>query len=87
MCVDNEDDKTPLLPTNKPQPPPSPFPPVYIPINLYERRIQPCLVEFFGTAMFVYAGTMTQQNELLLANAIGHGLTIAMLILAMGKVR
>ena len=55
--------------------------------SYYARRIQPCLVELFGTTIFVFIGTLTAQNQLLLTNAVGHGLTIATLIMAFGKIR
>lgn len=55
--------------------------------SFYETYMQPCIAEFLGTTFFVFIGTMSQQNELLLGIAIAHGLSIALLIYSFGKIR
>ena len=55
--------------------------------NFFENYLRPCIAEFIGTTMFVFIGSMTQQNELLLAMAIGSGLAYAMLVSSFGRLR
>ena len=56
-------------------------------LRFFEKFIQPCLAEFLGTTLFVYIGTMSTQDELVLATAIAHGLTMALLIYGIGSIR
>lgn len=55
-------------------------------LSLYDRFVQPCLVEFLGTAFYIFIACMSQQNELLLAQAIAQGLVIALLLISFGKI-
>ena len=57
--------------------------------GFFERFVQPCAAELFGTAVFVFVGTMAacMQPADLLAVAFTHGLAIAVLITGLGHIR
>ncbi|KAI8500099.1 Aquaporin-8 [Branchiostoma belcheri] len=63
------------------------------PANLYETYVMPCLAEFVGLLIFVFIGTMVTGYSAsagslwLLGVALAHGLTIALLIIAIGHIR
>ncbi|XP_019614846.1 PREDICTED: aquaporin-8-like [Branchiostoma belcheri] len=62
------------------------------PANLYETYVMPCLAEFVGLLIFVFIGTMVTGYSAsagslwLLGVALAHGLTIALLIIAIGHI-
>ncbi|XP_078612165.1 aquaporin-8-like [Branchiostoma floridae x Branchiostoma japonicum] len=61
------------------------------PANAYETYVMPCIAEFVGLVIFVFIGTMvtgytTAGNTWLLAIALAHGLTIALLIVSIGHI-
>jgi hypothetical protein len=67
----------------------------YDTVNFYERYVRPVLAEFFGVTLFVCIGCLSVQMSGVYAGttfsglgiACGHGLTIALLVVALGEVR
>lgn len=55
--------------------------------RVFTTYIRPCIAEFIGTTMFVFFGSMTQQNDLLLAMGVGSGLAYAALVSSFGRLR
>lgn len=56
----------------------------------YEEYIQPVYAEFLGVCLFVFVGVLSPLSEgtdgNLIGVAVGHGLTIALLIMALGNI-
>lgn len=59
----------------------------YNSLGAFDRLIQPCIAEFVGVLLFVFIGTMSVQDKLLMPISIAHGFTIAVLIIGMGHIR
>lgn len=59
--------------------------------TIFERYIQPCLAELFGTALFVFVGCASVIGNLgvdgLIQPALAHGLALGVLIMVFGQIR
>ena len=55
--------------------------------RLFTTYVRPCIAAFIGTTLFVFFGSMTQQNDLLLAMGVGSGLAYAALVSSIGRLR
>uniref|UniRef100_A0A7N6BGK6 Aquaporin-4 n=1 Tax=Anabas testudineus TaxID=64144 RepID=A0A7N6BGK6_ANATE len=57
---------------------------------VYEQYVQPCLVELFATAMFVFVGCASVIGSVGIAGAVqpalAHGLALGVLIMVFGKI-
>lgn len=54
---------------------------------IFTKYVGPCLAECTAVFIFVWIGVMSSVNESVLAVAAAHGLTIAFLVTAFGKIR
>ena len=54
---------------------------------LFERVVRPVVAEFVGTTLFVFVGCCALVSGDIVAAAVGHGLTIALLIMGLGEIR
>ncbi|NXS12898.1 AQP8 protein, partial [Neodrepanis coruscans] len=65
----------------KPSPPHSPC---------YERRVQPCVAELLGSALFVFVGCLSGLEDSggvgQLQSALAHGLALAVTIAVLGDI-
>lgn len=57
------------------------------PYRLYDNDVRPVLAEFVGTLLFVFVGCCSLVSGDIVGAALGHGLTIALLIMGLGAVR
>lgn len=59
--------------------------------RIYEQYVQPCLVELFGTALFVYVGCASVIGNVgtfgSIQPALAHGLALGVLIMVFGQIR
>uniref|UniRef100_A0A665TAN1 Aquaporin 8a, tandem duplicate 1 n=1 Tax=Echeneis naucrates TaxID=173247 RepID=A0A665TAN1_ECHNA len=57
---------------------------------VYEQHVQPCLVELFGTSLFVFVGCASVIENVaasgVLQPAVAHGLALAVLIMVFGQI-
>ncbi|XP_019938539.1 aquaporin-8a.1 [Paralichthys olivaceus] len=57
---------------------------------MYERYVQPCLAELFGTSLFVFVGCASVIGNVgaggVLQPALAHGLTLGTLIMVLGQI-
>ena len=56
-------------------------------LTLYDRAIRPILAEMVGVTLFVFVGCCSLVTNDIVAAALGHGLTIALLIMGLGEIR
>ena len=56
-------------------------------LSVFHGLVRPAIAEFIGTAMLVFIGTLSRQNELFLAVGISTGLGYAMLVFSFGQFR
>lgn len=58
---------------------------------IFEQYVQPCLVELFGTALFVFVGCASVIGNVgtvgVIQPALAHGLALGMLIMVFGQIR
>ena len=58
---------------------------------VFERYLQPCLAELFGTTLFVFVGCASVMGNLgvagVLQPALAHGLALGVLIAVLGEIR
>ena len=58
---------------------------------VFERYLQPCLAELFGTTLFVFVGCVSvignQGVEGVVQPALAHGLALGVLITVLGEIR
>ncbi|XP_052785985.1 aquaporin-8-like [Mya arenaria] len=54
--------------------------------SLYDRAIRPALAEFVGVTLFVFVGCCALVSGDIVGAALGHGLTIALLIMGLGDI-
>lgn len=55
--------------------------------GVYDQGIRPVLAEFVGTTLFVFIGCCSLVSGNIVGAALGHGLTIALLVMGLGTVR
>ena len=58
---------------------------------VFERYLQPCLAELFGTTLFVFVGCASvignQGVEGVVQPALAHGLALGVLVAVLGEIR
>jgi len=57
------------------------------PDGIFDTAIRPVLAEFVGTAIFVFVGCCALVSQDIVAAAMGHGLTIGLLVMGFGSIR
>lgn len=59
--------------------------------GVFERYVQPCVAEMFGTTAFVFVGCASVMGSLgtsgVLQPAVAHGLTLGVMIALFGQIR
>ena len=53
----------------------------------FDATFRPIAAEFFGVCLFVFVGCLSLHSGNIAGAAIGHGFTIALLIMGMGEIR
>lgn len=57
----------------------------------FEQYVQPCLVELFGTSLFVFVGCASVIGNVgttgVIQPAVAHGLALGVLIMVLGQIR
>uniref|UniRef100_A0AAV2LAJ9 Uncharacterized protein n=1 Tax=Knipowitschia caucasica TaxID=637954 RepID=A0AAV2LAJ9_KNICA len=58
--------------------------------GVYERYVQPCLAEFFGSTLFIFVGcacVVANKGPGAIQPAVAHGLALAVVIVLFGQIR
>lgn len=55
--------------------------------GFYDNVLRPVLAEFLGMTLFVFVGCCSATSGDIVGVAMGHGLTIALLVMGLGSVR
>lgn len=53
----------------------------------FDRIVRPIIAEFVGVTLFVFVGCCALVSGNITGAALGHGLTIALLIMGLGEIR
>ena len=53
----------------------------------FDSVFRPIMAEFVGVCLFVFVGCMALHSGNVVGAALGHGLTIALLIIGLGEIR